>query len=187
MVKFKKFFINFVSKVGSIFVEELFEIIKRDLLLLVQSVLREISRSQIMKKYAMIASLLEVVTAVAILIQDYRKCKNLIDNILSILSIIGRNFNLSLPYPLMLLAPLLGGTSPESTTINVIEQLQKLGIPTGPAADGTPNLGLVAELARQKGMEFSEASSGFVQVAIPPDIILPSGRPGQLTLSGKKF
>jgi len=135
-------------------------------------------------QYAMIASLLEVVVAVAILIDDYRKCKSLIDNILSLLSIIGRNLNLRIPYPLMLAAPLLGGTTPEGTTISVIEQLQKFGLPTGPSADGTPNLSLIAELARQKGQELSEAASGFVQVAIPPDIILPSGRPGQLTMSG---
>jgi hypothetical protein len=46
---------------------------------------------------------------------------------------------------------------------------------------------LVSEFARQKGQELAEAGSGFVNVAIPPDIILPSGRPSQLTLSGKKF
>jgi len=106
-------------------------------------------------QYAMIASLLEVVVAVAILIDDYRKCKSLIDNILSLLSIIGRNLNLRIPYPLMLAAPLLGGTTPEGTTISVIEQLQKFGLPTGPSADGTPNLSLIAELARQKGQELS--------------------------------
>jgi hypothetical protein len=54
-------------------------------------------------------------------------------------------------------------------------------------SDGSPNLNLVSEFARQKGQELAEAGSGFVNVAIPPDIILPSGRPSQLTLSGKKF
>lgn len=185
--RFKKFFINFVSKVGALFIEELFEIIKRDLLRLVQSVAGEISRSKINKQYAMIASLVEVAAAVARLISDYRKCKSLIDNILEILNIIGRSLGIKVPYPLMLLSPLLGGTSPEGSTIEVIEQLQKLGLPTGPSPDGTPNLGLIAELAKQKGQEQSEAKSGYVQVAIPPDIILPSGRPNQLLLSGKKF
>jgi hypothetical protein len=187
LVKFQKFFISFVSKVGAIFIEELFEIIKRDLMLLVQSVLSEISKAKILKQYAMITSLLEVATAIAALIDDYRKCKSLIDNILNILSIIGRSFGIKLPYPLMLLSSLLGGTSPQGTTINIIEQLQKLGIPTGPLPDGSPNLGLVSELARQTGQELAEASSGFVQVAIPPDLILPSGRPSQGMMSGKKF
>jgi hypothetical protein len=187
LVKFQKFFITFVSKVGAIFIEELFEIIKRDLMLLVQSVLSEISKAKILKQYAMITSLLEVATAIAALVDDYRKCKSLIDNILNILSIIGRSFGIKLPYPLMLLSSLLGGTSPQGTTINIIEQLQKLGIPTGPLPDGSPNLGLVSELARQTGQELAEASSGFVQVAIPPDLILPSGRPSQGMMSGKKF
>jgi hypothetical protein len=184
LVKFQKFFITFVSKVGAIFIEELFEIIKRDLMLLVQSVLSEISKAKILKQYAMITSLLEVATAIAALVDDYRKCKSLIDNILNILSIIGRSFGIKLPYPLMLLSSLLGGTSPQGTTINIIEQL---GIPTGPLPDGSPNLGLVSELARQTGQELAEASSGFVQVAIPPDLILPSGRPSQGMMSGKKF
>jgi hypothetical protein len=187
MKKFQKFFINFVSKVGAIFIEELFEIIKRDLMKLVQSVLGEIQRSKIMKQYAMITSLAQVALAVADLISDYRKCKSLIDNILNILSLIGRGAGLKIPYPLMLLSPLLGGTSPEGTTINVIEELQKVGLPTGPDADGSPNFALIAEKARQAAQEMSEATSGYVQVAIPPDIILPSGRPGQLTMSGKKF
>lgn len=187
MEKFQKFFINFVSKVGALFIEELFEIIKRDLMQLVQGILGEISRSKILKQYAMIASLLQVALAVADLISDYRKCKSVIDNILNILSIVGRGVGLQLPYPLMLLSPLLGGTSSEGTTINVIEELQKVGLPTGPDADGSPNFALIAEKARQSAQEMSEATSGYVQVAIPPDIILPSGRPGQLTLSGKKF
>jgi hypothetical protein len=187
MKKFRKFFVNFTSKIGALFIEELFEIIKRDLMLLVQSVLGEISRSKILKQYAMIASLAQVALAVADLISDYRKCKSLIDNILNILSLIGRGVGLPIPYPLMLLTPLLGGTSPEGTTINVIEELQKFGLPTGPDADGSPNVALIAEKARQTAQELSEATSGYVQVAIPPDIILPSGRPGQLTLPGKKF
>lgn len=187
MKKFRKFFVNFTSKIGALFIEELFEIIKRDLMLLVQSVLGEISRSKILKQYAMIASLAQVALAVADLISDYRKCKSLIDNILNILSLIGRGVGLPIPYPLMLLTPLLGGTSPEGTTINVIEELQKFGLPTGPDADGSPNVALIAEKARQTAQEMSEATSGYVQVAIPPDIILPSGRPGQLTLPGKKF
>ena len=187
MKKFRKFFVNFTSKIGALFIEELFEIIKRDLMLLVQSVLGEISRSKILKQYAMIASLAQVALAIADLISDYRKCKSVIDNILNILSLIGRGVGLPIPYPLMLLTPLLGGTSPEGTTINVIEELQKFGLPTGPDADGSPNVALIAEKARQTAQEMSEATSGYVQVAIPPDILLPSGRPGQLTLSGKKF
>jgi hypothetical protein len=187
MKKFQKFFVSFVSKVGALFIEELFEIIKRDLMQLVQSVLGEISRSKILKQYAMIASLVQVALAVADLISDYRKCKSVIDNILNILSLIGRGVNLPIPYPLMLLTPLLGGTSPEGTTINVIEELQKFGLPTGPDADGSPNVALIAEKARQTAQEMSEATSGYVQVAIPPDIVLPSGRPGQLIMSGKKF
>jgi hypothetical protein len=187
MEKFRKFFINVVSKAASIFIQELFELIKRDILLLVQSIAQDVQKSKILKKYVIIAKLVELATIIAPAIDDYRKCKSLIDDILRLLNFIGKNLGLSVPYPLLLLSGLLGGTTPEDSTINVIEQMQKFGLPTGPLPDGSPNLNLVSEFARQKGQDLAEAGSGFVNVAIPPDIILPSGRPSQLTLSGKKF
>jgi hypothetical protein len=187
MEKFKNFFINVVSKAASIFIQELFELIKRDILLLVQSIAQDVQKSKILKKYAIIAKLVELATIIAPAIDDYRKCKSLIDDILRLLNFIGRNLGISVPYPLLLLSGLLGGTTPEDNTINVIEQMQKFGLPTGPLPDGSPNLNLISEFARQKGQELAEAGSGFVNVAVPPDIILPSGRPSQLTLSGKKF
>jgi hypothetical protein len=187
MEKFKNFFVNVVSKAASIFIKELFELIKRDILLLVQSIAQDVQKSKILKKYAIIAKLVELATIIAPAIDDYRKCKSLIDDILRLLNFIGKSLGISVPYPLLLLSGLLGGTTPEDNTINVIEQMQKFGLPTGPLPDGSPNLNLVSEFARQKGQELAEAGSGFVNVAIPPDIILPSGRPSQLTLSGKKF
>ena len=81
----------------------------------------------------------------------------------------------------------LPGSDPSRASVNTLQFLQKIGVPTGALPDGSPNLGLVSELARQTGQELSEASSGFVQVAIPPDLILPSGRPSQGMMSGKKF
>jgi hypothetical protein len=40
-----------VSKVGAIFVEELFKLIKEDILKLVQQVIRDIAKERIVKKY----------------------------------------------------------------------------------------------------------------------------------------
>jgi hypothetical protein len=44
-----------------------------------------------------------------------------------------------IPLPLLALSDLLPGYSVERATINVIENLQKLGLPTGPLPDGSPN------------------------------------------------
>ena len=57
---FKSFFINLVSKVGAIFVEELYRLIKSDILQLIQSVITDIVKEKQIKKYAMILKLISL-------------------------------------------------------------------------------------------------------------------------------
>ena len=103
--------------------------------------------------------------AVGQLISDYRKCKNLLDNILLILNLIngfssGQN---TIPLPLMLMSKFLPGTSPERAFINTIEELQSIGIPTGTLPDGSPNLMLLYNLATHKGQDKESAENGKIE------------------------
>ena len=59
-----------------------------------------------------------------------------------------------------MLADFLPGTSPERSTINTIEELQKLGIPTGTLPDGSPNLMLLFNLSANKGADKEQAENG---------------------------
>jgi hypothetical protein len=63
-----------------------------------------------------------------------------------------------------LLADFLPGTSAERSTINTIEELQKLGIPTGTLPDGSPNLMLLFNLSENKGAEKEKSQNGKVQL-----------------------
>ena len=84
------------------------------------------------------------------LINDYRRCKSLLDNILVILNLIGQipvpsptgsgfvPLKTEIPLPLLALSSLLPGYSPERASINAIELLQGLGVPTGTLPDGSP-------------------------------------------------
>ena len=111
---------------------------------------------------------------VAQLVRDFRRCKSLLDNILLLLNLVGqgRNFNQPLkseiPAPLLLLSSVLPGYSPERATINSIEILQSLGIPTGTLPDGSPNLMLLYNLATNKAVDKEESENGKVEVALGP-------------------
>ena len=99
------------------------------------------------------------------LIDDYRKCKNLLDNILLLLSLIGQTLGAgqTIPYPLLALSGSLPGISSEQMTINTIQTLQGLGIPTGALPDGTPNLMLQFNLASNKGIVSNITEEGKIE------------------------
>ena len=169
--KYKTFAIEVISQINSEFLRTLYEILKKDIVNLLQLIITDISRSKLLKKYAIIIRIAQLAVIVAQLINDFRRCKSLLDNILLLLNLVGqgRNFNQPLkseiPSPLLLLASVLPGYSPERATINSIEILQSLGIPTGTLPDGSPNLMLLYNLATNKAVDREESENGKVEVA----------------------
>jgi hypothetical protein len=165
MKKFRTFNIEVTREVSNIFLKELFEIFKRDIFALIQIVVKDINRSKVTKIYNIITRLLQFAVVISQLVQDLYKCKSLLDNIESILSLIARPpLSASrIPEPLLLFSPLLPGTSPERSTINSIQFLQSLGIDTGPNTDGSPNLMLQFLSSTVKGIDKEISENGKVQ------------------------
>jgi hypothetical protein len=186
---FKRFAINLVSKVGAIFVEELFKLIKEDILKLVQQVINDIIKEKIMKKYAMILKLLALLLAIIGLITDYRRCKSLVDDILALLNLINIPSlgSLGIPLPILYAAQLLDGYSESRAFIGVIEEMQRLGIPTGAMPSGAPNLDILGKFAQMKAMAFEEAENNKVQIAVGPLIVTPAFLTVPASSYGKKF
>lgn len=178
---FKTFNIQLVSKIGAIFLRELYNILKRDIINLISSVILDVSNSQRLKKYTIILRLVNILLILAQLIDDYRKCKSLINDILLLLKTIFGRPDGSIPMPLLLLTQFLPGTSPERATINTIELLQSVGIPTGTLPDGSPNLMGIYNLMTHKGADKEESENGKVESTV---IIPPS--PGIFRVYGKK-
>ena len=178
---FKKFNIQVISKIGAIFLKTLYDILKKDILNLVRSVISDISRTQRLKKYAIILRLTEIFIVLAQLISDYRKCKSSINDILILLKLIFGRSNGTIPMPLLLLTQFLPGTSPERATINTIQELQNLGIPTGTLPDGSPNLMLLYNLSTNKGIDKEESENGKVE-----GTFIDPGTPGIYRIYGKK-
>lgn len=179
---FKSFNIQLISKIGAIFLKALYDILKRDILLLISSVISDISKSQRLKKYTIILRLVSILLILAQLIDDYRKCKSLINNILLLLKTIFGVSDGSIPFPLLIFTEFLPGTSPERSTINTIELLQGVGIPTGVLPDGSPNLMGIYNLMTHKGADKEESENGKVEGTV----IVPPLTGGLLKVWGKK-
>lgn len=165
--KYKTFSIQVISKINSEFLSVLYEILKKDIVNLVSVIIADAAKSKVLKKYAIILRLVQFLLIISQLINDYRRCKNLLDNILLLLNLVGqlvRRPGNEIPLPLLTLASLLPGTSPERATTNAIEGLQALGIPTGTLPDGSPNLMLLYNLVTNRAIEKEEAENGKVEV-----------------------
>jgi hypothetical protein len=183
--KFKKFSIEVISKIGAIFLRTLFELLKKDILGLLGAIIEDISNSERKKRYKKILRLVGIATQLAGEIirglDDYRKCKSLLDEINNIINIINGlpRPRSKIPVVLAILSDFLPGESPERATINGIKYMQELGIPTGPLPDGSPNISVQALLASQKGDKDEQAENGVSDSFIVPN---KQGTPRIVTL-----
>ena len=189
---FKTFAINLVSKIGAIFIKELFNIIKRDIRQLVLSVIKDITKEKNTKRTKMILKLTKIFLAVAELyklISDWRQCKSVVDELLNLINLWKHRKDSidGIPIPLLYASNLLEGYSETRAFIGAIEELQKIGIPTGPMPDGSPNLTVLSMFSQLKASANEENENGKVQIAIGPLTVTPTGFTLPAKASGKKL
>lgn len=185
--EFKSRAIDWISKVGAIFVKELFNLIKRDIKELIQSIILDLVKEKSDKRITMILKLIQLLITVAQFIRDWRECKSVVDELLYLLKIATTGWGFELPLPLVLASRLLDGYSYTRAFIGFVEELQRLGIPTGPMPDGGPNLQVLSVLGQLKSMASEENENGKVQIAIGPLSITPAGLTVPASAFGKKI
>jgi len=167
MQNMKSYLVKLVSRIGSIFVEELFKLLKKNLRKLVETLLIEIVKESKNAQIKIILGILYVLTQLSSAVSDWRQCKSVVDEILNLL-------NLSIPGgsrpPTFALATagLLPGFSPTRAMAGVTENLQKLGLPTGDLPDGSPNLMLPSILQQIKGVQDESLTNGSVHTWCSP-------------------
>ena len=183
--KNRAFVIGLVSRIQVIFIETLFETLKKDIFNLLSVIIKDIQKSQITKQYAIILRLVQLGYIIVRFIRDYKKCKSLLDEISMLLSLIS-NFKgasgFKIPAFLNIFATLLPGFSAERATLNLIENLEKLGLPTGAMPDGSPNFMNLFSKSLISGIDQEEAENGKVETALrlPPPY-------GFISTAGKKY
>lgn len=176
LTKFKTFNINLVSKIGAIFLKALYDELKKDIILLLTEIISDIRNELLRKKLDMYLTLIQIPIAVLSLVDDYRKCKSLLDNIFQLLKLINSAAGrlgpvgnvtgfIEIPEPLVALSGFLPGKSPTRSTINTIKLLQSFGIPTGPMPDGSINLMSLYSKAIHLGADQEERTNGKVLIA----------------------
>lgn len=187
--KFSKMAINLISKIGALFVKELFELVKKDIVNLIQQVVQDVAKEQGNKRVIMILKLIQLLLIIAQFISDWRRCKSVVDEIFQLLTVLtsGFGFGGGIPLPLLYASQLLDGYSESRAFLGTIEELQKLGIPTGPMPDGSPNLEVLSKFAQMKAMAKEDSENNKVQVAVGPLSITPAGLTVPATATGKKM
>jgi hypothetical protein len=185
--QFKSYIVQLASKVMALFVKILFDIIKADIIALTQSILADIKNESVVKKSLLVLSLVALITK---LVTDFRQCKSVIDDLLSVLSLVEKAMKSQkkpLPYPLLVASRVLTGFSKTRTMLKVIERFDELGLPTGPMPDGSPNLFLAAADAIIGAIDEEETRNGQVQIAVDPLSVLPIGVTIPQVVYGKKL
>jgi len=167
MENMKSYIVNMVSRIASIFVEELFKLLKKNIRLLVETLMVEIIKESKNAQLKVITGVLYVLLQLASAVVDWRQCKSVVDEILNLL-------NLAIPGgsrpPTFALASagLLPGSSPTRAMANVTENIQKLGLPTGALPDGSPNIALPAIFQQLKGVKDEQLENGVVHTWCAP-------------------
>ena len=179
---FRSFFVEFVSKIGAIFTKEVFNELKKEVKALVALLLGDISAEKIKKKYQMILAIVGIVPALTKTVKDFRECKSILDELLQLLNLgVKKKLNKlaenggDLPLPLLLSAKLLDGYSPTRSFLNTINNLQEIGVPTGPMPDGSPNKFIASIKAMIDGNDQEISENGKVAIGIGPLTITPAG------------
>jgi len=185
--KFRTFFIELASKIGAIFVKIIFDSIVEDIKKLIKGININILSEKREKQLSIILALTEILVNIANFIRDQRSCKNVIDELQKLLKITSKGFGNQVPLPLLLSSRFLSGFSSSRAYINVIGEFEKLGLPTGPMTDGSPNLMLAAIKAIIDGVDKEEAENGQVQVAVDFLSITPIGQTIPKVVYGKKI
>jgi len=161
MKNMKTYLVNMISRISSIFVEELFKLLKKNIRRLVETLMVEIIKESKNAQLKVITGIVYVLLQLASAVVDWRQCKSVVDEILNLL-------NLAIPGgsrpPTFALAAagLLPGGSPTRAQANITENIQKLGLPTGDMPDGSPNLSLPSIFQQIKGSKDEDLENGVV-------------------------
>lgn len=179
---FKNFFNGVLTKISAIFTKAVFNELKKEVKILVKLILGDIVDEKLKKKYLMILSIVAIIPALTQIVKDFSNCRSVLDELLQLLNI-GVRKKISaidaaggdLPLPLLLSAKFLDGYSPTRSFLNTVENLEQLGIPTGPMPDGSPNEFLAAVKAMIDGNSKEIAENGKVAIGVGALTITPAG------------
>lgn len=184
MQNMKQYLINIISKIGSIFVEELFKLLKANLRKLVEVLSIEIVKESKNARVKIIVSIIYILIQLSSAVIDWRQCKSVLDEILNLLNLGIAALPSRPPTFALAAAGLLPGFSPTRAMANITENFQKLGLPTGDMPDGSPNLMLPSILQQIKGGNDEKLANSVAHTWCAP--VPAFGVTGPIACTGKE-
>ena len=172
---FPRFNIQVASKISATFIKILRDIIVRDIKKLTRGLVSNLKREANKKRLLQTKSLLALSIILTQIVPDLRKCKSIIDSITQIVELALRGSRYDIPEVALLFADLRSGFSDNRAMIESIEEMQSLGIPTGPMPDGSPNLWLLSIKSTIIGVERERLKNAKNQQVLPALTVSPVG------------
>jgi hypothetical protein len=155
--------ITLIAEIQAKFKEVLVIIIKKQIYKLITSLNKEISKSVKNSYIVIITKLLSIAFVLVNLIRDYKRCRSIVDELLTLLRLLAPK--LDIPLPALAFAGLLEGFSEIRAFSNHIEQRDKLGFPNGDMPDGSPNLGLIDAFSQMRAYKKEMDENSKVQIS----------------------
>jgi hypothetical protein len=152
-----------ISEIQAKFKEVLVVLIKKQIYNLIVSLNKDISEKSKNTYIIIITKLLSIAFVVVNLIRDYKRCRSITDELLTLLRLLAPK--LKIPLPALAFSSLLEGFSAVRAFNNHTETLDKLGYPTGDLPDGSPNLGLIHDFSLISAYKREMDENSKVQVS----------------------
>ncbi len=181
---FRTYYIKFFSALVAKFTEKVFKILKKQILKLVSFITNDINQEKREKTEKMILSIVSLLTGPFNFVKDFRECKSCIDELLKILNIAvnaavarakKKKLGGEIPLPLLLASKALAGYSSTRAFMNIVNDLEAIGVPVGPMPDGSPNKFVASIYSIIQGQEEEMAKNGKVAIGIGSLTLTPSG------------
>jgi hypothetical protein len=180
--QYRTFYIDFVSKLYSKFTQKVLKELKKQIIRLVTLLNTDILNEKKKKIQDMILSIVTLIAAPVNLVQDLRECKAGVDEILGLLnSGVKAGINkladrgTPIPLPLLMASQVLDGYSSTRAFLNTVENLEALGIPTGPMPDGSPNKFVASIKGILDGNSKEVSQNGKVAIGVGALTVTPAG------------
>jgi hypothetical protein len=180
--KYRTFYIGFATKLIAKFTEKVFGELKKEILKLVALLNSDVLYEKKIKIEKLILSIVALLANPINAVLDFRECKGGIGELLKLLNLALKKKSSTLtsagqdvPLPLLLASQLLDGYSSTRAFLNVIGNLEDIGVPTGPMPDGSPNKFVASIKAMIDGNSQEIAENGKVAIGIGPLTTTPSG------------
>jgi hypothetical protein len=180
--KYKTFYIGFTTKLIAKFTEKVFGELKKEILKLVALLNSDILYEKKKKIENLILSIVTLLANPINAILDFRECKSGTQELMKLLNLALKqkssklaNAGQTVPLPLLLASQLLDGYSSTRAFLNVIQNLEDIGVPTGPMPDGSPNKFIASIKGMIDGNSKEIAENGKVAIGIGPLTTTPSG------------